>query len=155
VVVYIIEATISLNPANGLFYVASGDSHWFNVINTNTNKVVAVNKQISFPLASVADNTTGKVYVANCLRCDDFDFTNGTSIYELYSNGTTVNWKTYENIDLKENALAINPFTDKLYPIGTDTKSGMSNLYLFDISSPELLLCIFFKDIDIIKWFFI
>ncbi|MGH9953349.1 MAG: hypothetical protein ACRD5J_17155 [Nitrososphaeraceae archaeon] len=24
---------MSLNPANGLYYVASGDSHWFNVIN--------------------------------------------------------------------------------------------------------------------------
>jgi len=73
--------------------------------------------------------------VTNCLRCDDFDFTNGTSIYELYSNSTTVNWKTYENIDLKENALAINPFTDKLYTIGTDTKSGVSNAYIIDISS--------------------
>ncbi|MGC1134099.1 MAG: hypothetical protein WA941_14840 [Nitrososphaeraceae archaeon] len=127
---------MSLNPTSGLFYVASGDSHWFNVVDAETNKVVAVNKQISYPLASVVDNTRGKVYVADCLRCDDFDFTNGTSIYELYSNGTTVNWKTYENIDLKENTLAINPFTDKLYTIGTDTMSGMSNLYIIDISSP-------------------
>ena len=46
---------------------------------------------------------------------------------------TTVNWKTYENIDLKENTLAINPFTNKLYVIGTDTKYGMSNLYICDI----------------------
>jgi hypothetical protein len=68
--------------------------------------VVAVNTQMSYPLATVVDNTTGKVYVANCLRCDDFDFTNGTSFYELYSNGTTANWKTYENIDLGENVLA-------------------------------------------------
>jgi DNA-binding beta-propeller fold protein YncE len=68
----------------------------FNVIDADTNKVVAVNTQMSYPLASVVDNITGKVYVANCLRCDDFDFTNGTSIYELYSNGTTVNLKTYE-----------------------------------------------------------
>lgn len=127
---------MSLNPANDLYYVASGDSHWFNVIDADTNKVVAVNKQISYPLASVADNTTEKVYVADCLGCDDFDFTNGTSIYELYSNGTTANWKTYENIDLKENALTINPFTDKLYAIGTDTRSGMSNLYIIDIPSP-------------------
>ncbi|MGH9987272.1 MAG: hypothetical protein ACRD8W_25280 [Nitrososphaeraceae archaeon] len=82
------------------------------------------------------DNTTGKVYVANCLRCDDFDFMNGTSFYELYINGTIANWKTYENIDLRENALAINPFTDKQYAIGTYTKSGMSNLYIIDISSP-------------------
>ena len=50
--------------------------------------------------------------------------------------GTTVNWKTYENIDLKGNALAINPFTGKLYTFGTDTKSGISNLYIIDISSP-------------------
>lgn len=74
--------------------------------------------------------------MANCLRCDDFDLTNGTSIYELYSNGTPVNLKTYENTDLKENALAINPFKEKLYTIGTDTRSGMSNLYIIDISSP-------------------
>ncbi|MGH9951361.1 MAG: hypothetical protein ACRD5J_07035 [Nitrososphaeraceae archaeon] len=98
--------------------------------------MVAVNTQISYPLASVVDNTTGKVYVVSCLRCDNFDFTNGTSIYELYSIGTTVNWKTYENIDLKENALTINHFTDKLYTIGTDTQSEMSNLYIIDISSP-------------------
>lgn len=124
---------MSLNPTNRLFYVASGDSHWFNVVDAETNKVVAVNKQISYPLASVADNTTGKVYVADCLRCDDYDFTTGTSIYELYSNGTTVNWKTYEHIDLKENALAINPSEEKLYTIGTDAK--WSNLYIIDISS--------------------
>jgi hypothetical protein len=127
---------MSLNPTNGLFYVASGDGHWFNVINMSTNKVVAVNPQISHPLASVADNTTGKVYVTDCLLCDDFDFTNGTSIYELYSNGTTANWKTYENIDIKENALAINPYADKLYAIGIDTKTGVSNLYIIDIPSP-------------------
>jgi DNA-binding beta-propeller fold protein YncE len=84
---------MSLDPASGLYFAASGDSHWFNVINMSTNKVVAVNTQISHPVASVTDNTTGKVYVASCLRCDDFDFTNGTSIYELYSNGYTVNWK--------------------------------------------------------------
>jgi YVTN family beta-propeller protein len=88
---------MSLNPTNGLLYVASGDSNWFNVIDAGTNKVVAVNTEMSYPLTSVADNTTGKVYVANCLRCDDSDFTNGTSIYELYD---TVNWKTYENISI-------------------------------------------------------
>ena len=126
---------MSLNPASGLYYLASGDSHWFSVINMSTNKVVAVNTQISYPLSSVTDNTTGKVYVADCLHCDDFDFTNGTSICELYSNGTTVKWETYENIDLKENALAINPLTDKLFAIGTDAKSGRLNLYIIDISS--------------------
>jgi DNA-binding beta-propeller fold protein YncE len=71
---------MSLNLASGLYYVASGDSHWFNVIDAETNKVVTVNTQISYPQASIVDNTTGKVYVANCLRCDDFDFTNGTSM---------------------------------------------------------------------------
>jgi DNA-binding beta-propeller fold protein YncE len=126
---------MSLNPASGLYYLASGDSHWFSVINMSTNKVVAVNTQISYPLSSVTDNTTGKVYVADCLHYDDFDFTNGTSICELYSNGTTVKWETYENIDLKENALAINPLTDKLFAIGTDAKSGRLNLYIIDISS--------------------
>jgi hypothetical protein len=75
------------------------------------------------------------------IRCDGLPslldtVTNGTSFYELYSNGTTANWKTYENIDLTENALAINPFTDKLYATGTDTKSRISNLYIFDISPP-------------------
>lgn len=45
---------MSLSPTNDLFYVASGNSHWFNVIDADTNKVVAVNTQISFPLASVA-----------------------------------------------------------------------------------------------------
>lgn len=126
--------SMSFNPTNSLLYVASGDSHWFNVINMSTNKVIAVNTQISYPIASVSNNITGKVYVANCLHCDEFDFTNGTSIYELNRGGSTINWKTYENIDLTENRLAINPFTDKLYAIGTDVQSGMSNLYIIDIS---------------------
>ncbi len=68
---------MSINPSKGLLYVASGDSFWFNVIDMNTNKVVAVNTQISYPIASAANNITGKVYVAECLDCDDFDFTNG------------------------------------------------------------------------------
>lgn len=127
--------SMSLNPTNNLLYVASGDSNWLNVINMSTNKVVAANTQISYPIASVANNVTGKVYVANCLSCDDFDFTNGTSIYELNSDGSTINWKTYENIEFEENELAINPFTDKLYAIGTDVQSGTSNLYIIDISS--------------------
>jgi hypothetical protein len=60
-------SAMSLNPTSGLYYVASGDSHWFNVIN--------------------------REYIGN------------------------------------------QPFTDKLYAIGIDTKSGMSNLYIIDISS--------------------
>jgi DNA-binding beta-propeller fold protein YncE len=126
---------MSIDPSKRLFYVASGDSFWFNVIDMNTNKVVAVNTQISYPIASVVDNMTGKVYVAECLDCDSFDFTNGTSIYELAGNGSTITWDTYENISIEENGLAINPFTSKLYAIGTDTKSEMSNLYIIDISS--------------------
>jgi hypothetical protein len=35
---------------------------------------------------------------------------------------------------LVENALAINPLTDKLFAIGTDAKSGRLNLYIIDIS---------------------
>lgn len=83
---------------------------------------------------TVSNNITGKVYVANCLLCDQFDFINGTSIYELNRDGSTINWKIYENIDLEENRLAINPFTDKLYALGTGVQSGMSNLYIIDIS---------------------
>lgn len=126
---------MSINPSKGLLYVASGDSFWFNVIDMNTNKVVAVNTQISYPIASVANNITGRVYVAECLECDDFDFTNGTSIYELNSDGSSITWDTHENINIKENGLAINPFTSKLYAIGMDTKSEISNLYIIDISS--------------------
>jgi hypothetical protein len=126
---------MSINPSRGLLYVVSGDSFWFNVIDMNTNKVVAVNTQISYPIASTVNNITGEVFVAECLECDDFDFTNGTSIYELDSDALTIHWNTYENIDIEKNGLAINPFTGKLYAIGMDTKSEISNLYIFDITS--------------------
>jgi hypothetical protein len=126
---------MSLNPTNNLLYVASGDSYWFNVIDTTTNEVIAANKQISYPIASVTNNMTGKVYVVECHQCNVFDLTNGSSIYELFSNGSTVTWKTYEDIDIEKNGLAINPFTDRLYAIGTDIQSGRSNLYVIDISS--------------------
>jgi DNA-binding beta-propeller fold protein YncE len=126
---------MSINPSRGLLYVASGESFWFNVINMSTNKVIGVNTQISYPIASAVNNITGRVFVAECLECDDFDFTNGTSIYELDSDGSTITWNTYENINIEENELAINPFTSKLYAIGTDTKSEISNLYIIDISS--------------------
>jgi DNA-binding beta-propeller fold protein YncE len=125
---------MSLNPTNNLLYVASGDSHWFNAINMSTNKVISANMQISYPVASVTNNITGNVYVANCLLCDDLDFTNGASIYELYSNSSAVVWKTFENIDIEENGLTINPFTNRLYAMGTDIQSGRSNLYIIDIS---------------------
>jgi hypothetical protein len=126
---------MSINPPKGLLYAASGDSFWFNVIDMNTNKVVGVNTQISYPIASVANNITGRVYVAECLECDDFDFTNGTSIYELDSDGSSIAWDMRENINIKENGLAVNPFTSKLYAIGMDTKSEISNLYVIEISS--------------------
>jgi hypothetical protein len=125
---------ISINPTTGLGYVASGESHWFNIIDMNTNKAIAANTQISYPIASAVDNITGKVYVAECLDCDNFDFTNGTSIYELASDGSTITWNTYENISIEENGLATNPFTSKLYAIGTDARSEISNLYIIDIS---------------------
>jgi hypothetical protein len=79
-------------PSKGLLYVASGNSHWFNIININIKNVIAANTQVSYPIASAVDNITGKVYVAECLDCDDFDFTNGTSIYELDGNGSTIAW---------------------------------------------------------------
>jgi hypothetical protein len=129
---------MSIDLSEGLIYVASGNSHWFNIINMNTNKVIAANTQISYPIASTVDNITGNVYVAECLDCDDFDFTNGTSIYELASDGSTITWNTYENFNIEENGLAINPFTSKLYAIGTDTKSGISNLYTIDVSSNNM-----------------
>jgi hypothetical protein len=126
---------MSINPSAGLIYIASGESFWFNIVNMTTNKVIGVNTQISYPVASAVNNITGKVFVAECLECDDFDFTNGTSIYALDSNGSTINWNTYENINIEENGLAVNPFTNKLYAIGTNTKSELSNLYVIDISS--------------------
>jgi DNA-binding beta-propeller fold protein YncE len=126
---------MSINPSAGLLYVASGDSFWFNIVDMTTHKVIGVNTQISYPVASAVNNLTGRVFVAECLECDDFDFTNGTSIYALDSNGSTINWNTYENINIEENGLAINPFTNKLYAIGTNTKSELSNLYIIDIQS--------------------
>ena len=51
---------ISINPSKGLRYAASGESYWFNVIDMNTNKAVAVNTQISYPIASAVNNITGK-----------------------------------------------------------------------------------------------
>lgn len=125
---------MSINPSEGLLYVASGDSNWINVVNMNTSKVIASNTRISYPVASVVDNVTGRVYVANCLKCDDFDFTIGSSIYELDSSGSTLNWETYDNVDIGENGLAINPSTNKLYVVGTDLQSGISNLYVIDVS---------------------
>jgi DNA-binding beta-propeller fold protein YncE len=126
---------MSINPSKELLYAASGDSFWFNVIDLNTNNVVAVNTQISYPIASVVNSITGKVFVAECHDCDSFDFTNGTSIYVLDSDGSAIAWNTYENINIEEYGLAINPFTCKLYAIGIDTKSEISNLYIIDISS--------------------
>jgi DNA-binding beta-propeller fold protein YncE len=126
---------MSINPSAGLLYVASGDSFWFNIVVLTTHKVIGINTQISYPIASAVNNITGRVFVAECLECDDFDFTNCTSIYELDGDGSTIDWKTYENINIEENGLAINPLTNKLYAIGINTKSELSNLYVIDISS--------------------
>lgn len=123
---------MSINPSAGLLYVASGASHWFNVIDMKTNKVISTNTQIAYPIASVVNNITSRVYVADCHFCDNYGFTNGTSIYELKSTGSTINWKTYEDLKLAENELVVNPFTNKLYAIGTD-QSEMTNLHVIDL----------------------
>jgi DNA-binding beta-propeller fold protein YncE len=126
---------LSINALNNFLYVASGEGHWFNIIDTKTNKVIAANTEISYPIASAANSMTGKVYVADCLLCDEFEFTNGTSIYELDNNGTTVDLKTFEDIDMNGNELTINHSTNELYMIGTDMRSGLPNLYIINISS--------------------
>lgn len=123
---------MSINPSAGLQYVASGASHWFNVIDMKTNKVISTNTQIGYPIASVVNNITSRVYVADCHFCDNYGFTNGTSIYELNSTGSTINWKTIEDLKLAENELVVNLFTNKLYAIGTD-QSEMTNLYVIDL----------------------
>ena len=46
------------------------------------------------------------------------------------SDGSIIPWDTYENIKIEKNGLAINPLTNKLYAIGTDTKSEMSCISL-------------------------
>lgn len=89
---------MSINPSAGLVYVSSGTDRWFNVIDIDTNKVVAANTEISYPIASVKNSITGRVYVANCLLCDQNDNTNGTSIFELNIDGSTIDRENYENI---------------------------------------------------------
>ena len=123
---------ISINPSDKLLYAASGETHWFNIIDTNTNTVTASNTQIAFPIASAVDTNTSRVYVADCLSCDNYSFTNGTTIYVLDKDGSTIGWRTYESIDLKDNQLSINPNNTKLYAIGTDKRSGESSLYIID-----------------------
>jgi DNA-binding beta-propeller fold protein YncE len=125
---------MSINPSAGLLYVSSGDSRWFNVIDTDTNKVVAANTQISHPIASIANHKTDRVYVANCLQCDRNDYTNGTSLHELNVDGSTINRENYENINFYENKLAINPDINKLYALGTEVQSKKPTLYIIDIS---------------------
>lgn len=66
--------------------------------------------------------------------CDQNDNTNGTSIFELNIDGSTIDRENYENIYLEENELAISPTIDTLYALGTDVHSGIPNLYLIDIS---------------------
>lgn len=104
---------MSINPTAGLLYVSSGDNRWFNVIDTGTNKVVAANTGISHPIASIANHKTDRVYAADCLLCDQSDYTNGTSLHELNVDGSTLNRENYENIDIEENELAIKPSIDR------------------------------------------
>ena len=78
---------MSINPSTVLLYGASGESFWFNVVDMSTIKVIAANTQILYPIASTVNIITGKVFVAECLGCDNYDLTNGTSIYELDSDG--------------------------------------------------------------------
>jgi DNA-binding beta-propeller fold protein YncE len=125
---------MSINPSIEKLYVASGDGDWFNVIDTKTNKVISAT-QIAHPVASLVNNITNQVYVVDCSLCDNvhmYDFINGTSIYELNGTGSIINWKTYEDVKLVENEVAINPFTKKLYAIGTD-ESDLANLYVIDL----------------------
>jgi hypothetical protein len=72
--------------------------------------------------------------VADCHSCDNHSFTNGTSIYVLDKGGLTLEWQRFEDIKFEENMMAFNPVTQKLYTIGTDIKSGISNLYIIDVS---------------------
>lgn len=125
---------MSTNPLSSLLYVASGENRWFNVMDTNTNKVIAKNTQIAYPIASAVDTDIGRIYVADCHSCDNHSFTNGTSIYVLDKGGLTLEWQKFEDIKFEENMMAFNPVTQKLYTIGTDIKSGISNLYIIDVS---------------------
>jgi DNA-binding beta-propeller fold protein YncE len=124
---------MSINPSAGLLYVSSGDNRWFNIIDMDTNKAIAASTQISHPIASIVNHMTNRVYVANCLLCDQNDYTNGTSIHELNVDGSTIHWEN-ENFDIEENELAINPITDKLDMLGTDIQSKQPGLYIIDIS---------------------
>lgn len=72
--------------------------------------------------------------MADCHSCDNHSFTNGTSIYVLDKGGLTLEWQRFEDIKFEENMMAFNPVTQKLYTIGTDIKSGISNLYIIDVS---------------------
>jgi YVTN family beta-propeller protein len=56
---------MSINPSIEKLYVASGVSNWFNVIDIKTNKVISAT-QIAHPIASVVNNITNQVYVADC-----------------------------------------------------------------------------------------
>lgn len=53
---------------------------------------------------------------------------------KLNIDGSTINRENYENIDLEENELALNPDINKLYALGTDVQSKKPNLYIIDIS---------------------
>jgi hypothetical protein len=69
--------------------------------------------------------------VAECRLCDNFDFTNRTSICDLSSNVSTVAWKTYENIDIEENGQSMSLRTS--YMRLELFYSLEFNLYIIDI----------------------
>jgi hypothetical protein len=54
--------------------------------------------------------------------------------HDLNVDGLTIHWENYENIDMEENELAINPITSKLYALGTDIQTKKPSLYIIDIS---------------------
>jgi DNA-binding beta-propeller fold protein YncE len=93
---------MSIDASLGLLYVASGENHWFNIMDTDTNKVIASNTQIAYPVASAVDVDTGRAYVADCHSCDNNPVMNGTSIYVLDKGSLTLQWQRLKILNLKK-----------------------------------------------------
>lgn len=121
---------MSVSSKNSYLYVGSGDSYWFNIIDTNSNKVVSANDQIVYPISSSVNINTGDVYVIDCDYCAG---RGGSSIYHLESDGSTITSKNYDNINFVAN-LAIDPEAEKLYVIGTDPKTGATDVHVIKIA---------------------